>query len=200
MFSKNCMENISITGITPLEYYPCCKDIVQTKQNMQNVDICIPCQKPDMESIEELKVSVCAEKCKVIDTIIGPKIILNGVIKIKVIYTADNCEQSLHSAHWDIPFCDFILLEDTCLYNDQNELDLFVGLEYVCINDNDSRHISLSILYIICIVFNKLQNNYNYKKQCSKDNSIKNRPSSETKNITTTKVNINTYYYPVEYY
>lgn len=200
MSEKNFMENIYITGITPLEYYPCSKNIIETKQNMQNIDICIPCQKPDIESIEELKVSVCTEKYKVIDTMLGSKLILNGVVKIKIIYTANNCEQSLHSAHWDIPFCDFVLLENMCTCDNQDELDLFVGLEDVCVNYNNSRDISLSVLYIVCVLFHKIQNNCNDKKQHCKDNSIKNKPSSGYKNINIKKGNINTYYYPVEHY
>lgn len=198
MFENNSMENISITGITPLDYYPCYKDIIQTKQNMQNIDVFIPCEKPDIESIEEVKVNICIVKCKTIDTILGKKIILNGIIKIKIIYTANNCEQSLHSAHWDIPFCDFILLDNICNCDDLNNLDLFAGLEDVCINNNDFRYINLSVLYIICASLYKKQSSCS--NQCNKNTSNKNKNSCECKSINSKKGNLNTYYYPVEYY
>lgn len=147
---NSCMENISIVGITPLEYYPCCKNIIAVKQNMENINVLIPSQKPDIESIEEIKISICITNSKVIDTILGKKAIISGVFKVKVIYTANNCEQSVHSAHWDIPFYDFILLEDICCCHELNKLELFVGVEDVCINYNDLRRINLSTLYIIC--------------------------------------------------
>ena len=198
MFENNCMDNISITGITPLEYYPCFKNIIQTKQNMQNIDVLIPCEKPDIESIEEVKISICIVNSKLIDTILGKKIILNGIIKLKAIYTANNCEQSLHSAHWDIPLCDFILLDNLCSCDDLNSLDLFAGVEDICINCNDLRCISFSLLYIICVSLGKKQPIYN--NQCNKTASVKSKNACEYKNTNSTKGNMNTYYYTVEHY
>ena len=107
--------------------------------------------------------------------------------KIKVIYTAKNPEQSLHSAHWDINFCDFILLE-THSYDRRNlcNSNLFIGLEDVCILDYDERYIELSLLYILCPNINMSNNTKSYV--------CKPEPNANSKNLT------NTYYYPVDYY
>lgn len=220
MFENNCAENISITGITPLEYYPCNRNIIQTKQNMQSIDVLIPCEKPDIESIEEVKVSICIIKSKLIDTILGKKVVFNGAIKLKAIYTANNYEQSVHSAHWDIPFCDFILLDNICSCDDLSSLDLFAAIEDLCINYNDLRCISFSVLYIICASVNKVQLSCNnqYSNQCSsqcntqhnnqcnnqfnKSPCIKYEPknTNEYKNTNCIKDSMNTYYYTVEHY
>ena len=152
-------DNISITGITPLDYYPDKCTITNCKQNIESISLCIPCQKPDMESINEIKVSFCINSCKLLNTILGPKILANITCKIKVIYTAKNPEQSLHSAHWDINFCDFILLETP--YYDKRNLctsNLFIGLEDVCILGYDERYIELSLLYILCPNINMSNN------------------------------------------
>lgn len=197
------MENISITGITPLDYYPNSKCIINNKQNMQTIDVCVPCEKPEIEEIEEVKVNICSTKFKIIETILGPKLIFNGIMKIKVIYTANNCEQSLHSAHWEISFCDFILLDNLCNTSyDINCADLFAGLEDVCINYYDCRLINLSILYIICVSFDKEMCNSN----CSSDKHNKDiccedkQKSKCNKKNSNLKGCLNTYYYPVDHY
>lgn len=160
------LDNITITGITPLESYPhCC--VENCRQNIQQVSLCIPCQKPEMQSIDEIKITLCIENFKFLDTILGRKVFINGAIKIRVIYTSKTKEQSLHSAHWEIGFCDFILLQnphynecDICLSN------FFIALENVCVNYCDEKNIKLSLFYIICANFNnqpKLSNcNYKY--------------------------------------
>ena len=139
-------DNISITGITPLDYYPDKCTITNCKQNIESISLCIPC-----------------------------------------IYTAKNPEQSLHSAHWDINFCDFILLETP--YYDKRNLctsNLFIGLEDVCILGYDERYIELSLLYILCPNINMSNNTKGYV--------CKPEPNTNSKNLK------NTYYYPVDYY
>lgn len=109
----------------------------------------IPCQKPDVEGL--VGVHSCIEiisqrvvKTPVVtgytaatgqfiagDTIpnaegtklTGRKLVIEGLIRQKIIYTALNCEQSLHSAHFIMPFSTFIILEkDTPLSKKFNVL------------------------------------------------------------------------------
>ena len=191
MFKNNSMDNISITGIAPLDYYPCLKNIVKTKQNMKDIDVLIPCEKPDIESIEEVKVSICILNTKIIDTILGKKLIFNAEIKLKVIYTANNCEQSVHSAHWTIPLCDFVLL-DNVSNCDLNTLDLFSAIEDICIRSNNLRCINFSVLYIVCVCL------YNKPPTCSNP-YVKTTPI-KNKNQICTKGNFNKSYEDVDYY
>ena len=144
-------NQINITGVTRLDCYPPHIEERYCKQNLENDIVCIPSQKPDIESINEVKVGLCIDHYEVIDTCLGPKLILKGTKSIKVLYTADNHQQSCHSAHWEHSFCDFVLLKglnyDQCCNSVKG---VFVGLESVIVKDFDCRHVDLSIIYIIC--------------------------------------------------
>lgn len=149
------INNICITGITDLDYYPsqCCSK--NCKQNLKSLRLSIPCQKPDIEAIEEIKVHFCINEYKKLKTVLGMKFLVDINCNIKVIYTSLTEEQSLHSAHWDINFCDFILLDGYC-YDKYSTCkpNLFIGLEDVCISNASSRYIDLSLLYLVCNTFN----------------------------------------------
>ena len=157
---------INITGITRLDCYPQAIDERFCKQTMENDVVSVPCKKPDIESINEVKVCVTIDCFDVIDTFLGPKLIVKGTKSIKILYTANNHQQSCHSAHWDIPFCDFVLLKglqfDSCC---NSVKDVFVGVESVIVKDFDCRHVDLSILYILCPVLT-------FKKGVMKDHCM----------------------------
>ena len=144
-------KNILTTGITSIDEYPKLKCTKYCKQSLENDALFIPCEKPDIESINEIKVDICIEDANIINTILGPKLVLHGQKNIKIIYTANNCEQSLHSAHWSVPFCDFILLDgmkyDECFGLVKN---VFVGVEYACVTSFNLRDVDVCIIFIIC--------------------------------------------------
>lgn len=203
------LDNITITGITNLDHYPDNCLVKNCKQNITSISLCVPCQKPDMESINDIKISFCINSYKLLNTILGPKVVLNITAKIKVIYTAKNLEQSLHSAHWDIDFCDFILLENFS-YNDCNlcSSSLFIGLEDVCVLNCDERSLELSLIYIICTNFNTKYCSNNVCKsmkdcefKCIENCEYKKTIQNYTKpKFTHVRDKHDTYYYPVDYY
>lgn len=191
------LDNVTITGITPLDYYSKCS-IDNSKQNVKSVNISIPSQKPDMESVNDVKVSLQLKDFKLINTILGPKVLVNIVSKIKVIYTAKNLEQSLHSAHWDISFCDFILLNNHCYDTcDIHESNLFLGLEDIYILSADERNMELCLLYIIYTNYDSRKCTCNTVKDSNCDNI---KRSCKPYHSNTLKNGINTYYYPVNHY
>lgn len=194
MFSDIC-----ITGITPLDAYPLYCSPKNCKQNIKCIKLHIPCLKPDIESINDIKASIYIDNSKVINTVLGKKVILNLSCTIKVIYTALNEEQSVHSAHWTINFCDFILDQDNMSNNCYNSnINIFIGLEDICIHNFDTRSLELSILYIICNILNckKPCNTHNQNNFCNHKNGKKiYTPKLLKKNEN--KENI--YYCPVEY-
>ncbi|ELC8424839.1 DUF3794 domain-containing protein [Clostridium perfringens] len=144
-------ENISVTGITPLDYYPRKDCLLSCKEFSTTDTVYIPCEKPRIESINEIKVCICVDEYRLVDTILGPKVIVSGRKKFKVIYTALNREQSVHSAHWEIPFYEFILIKDMCYQKCKKMLcSVFVGVEDVCTNFYNKNCIELNSLFIIC--------------------------------------------------
>jgi hypothetical protein len=93
--------------------------------------LCIPEQKPDIEQILSIVAYVDIISEKAIKTPVftndagvdiaitnkegiistGRKLIIEGILRQKVVYTAAVKEQSVHAAHFDVPFSAFIILE-----------------------------------------------------------------------------------------
>lgn len=80
----------------------------------------IPDTKPDIEEINSINAEVEIRNCHVIETpkkvsiegqvLTGYKLIIHGVLKQTVQYTALEEEQSVHSTHYYVPFSNFIVL------------------------------------------------------------------------------------------
>lgn len=80
----------------------------------------IPTAKPDIEQIIKVKSEINITSTKVIKTpvsvsideqrLTGWKVIVEGELKQTVQYVADEPTQSVHGAHFDVPFSIFIVL------------------------------------------------------------------------------------------
>lgn len=145
-------KNILTFGITDLDAYPNLKCGVCWKEVMQDDTLCIPCQKPDIEEIDSIHLNVCVTDFKIIRTIQGYKLIIEGIKKYKIMYTANTCEQSVHSAHWESHFCEFVLLSKNFYIHNFSISDVFIGIEDIVVKYNDKRMIDVSIFLIICPV------------------------------------------------
>ncbi|SFC66402.1 SPOCS domain-containing protein [Clostridium uliginosum] len=78
---------------------------------------------PNIEDIDRIYVNVLIECTRVIETAVsdganvegtiltGRKLMVDGNICQTVVYTADTCEQSLHSINFKFPFCTSIVLD-----------------------------------------------------------------------------------------
>lgn len=92
------------------------------KQTNVDVKFCVPCQKPDMEQIAKVKLTKKVVKSKIIKTpvgtslegqvITGYKLMVMGELTLKIMYVADEPEQSMHTFHADIPFCEYVVLPE----------------------------------------------------------------------------------------
>lgn len=84
----------------------------------------IPCQKPEIESIEKVLENVKIISKRIVDTppvtgtvansegtnLTGKKLVVEGILEQKIVYTADEPTQSVHSADFSIPFSAFIVV------------------------------------------------------------------------------------------
>ncbi|MCY6483167.1 DUF3794 domain-containing protein [Clostridium aestuarii] len=104
----------------------------------------IPCQKPEIESVDRVFVRVKIISKKVIDTpdsetveneegtlLTGKKLIVEGILKQKIVYTALLPDQPVHSANFDIPFSAFIVLDSTAELEDEYCVETCVEDVYV---------------------------------------------------------------------
>lgn len=83
----------------------------------------LPPEKPDIETLDKVLIKVQIISQRLIDTpssgttknpegtlLSGKKLIIEGIIHQKIIYTANTLVQSVHSAHFQIPFSAFIIV------------------------------------------------------------------------------------------
>lgn len=83
----------------------------------------LPCAKPDIEQIIRVMAEVKITHTKVIKTpvassaegqiLTGFKLIVEGELLQKIEYVADEPTQSVHAAHFSVPFSTFIVLPPT---------------------------------------------------------------------------------------
>jgi hypothetical protein len=115
-----------------------------------NERLVIPYQKPNIEEINSVSVNVNIMRKKVIVTpnsngvenlegklLTGRKLIVEGQLCQKVVYTACESEQSVHSAHFYIPFSAYIVVPTTVTFPSGEVRDsLYVNfLVNTCIED-----------------------------------------------------------------
>jgi hypothetical protein len=99
---------VNIVGIADPSSFPIITaSNPNTQYNVQE-QVTIPTEKPDVEQINSVLIEATITNAKTIITPVGLKIVIDGSLKQKVIYTADVPEQSVHSAEYVFPFCTFI--------------------------------------------------------------------------------------------
>lgn len=110
----------------------------------------IPCTKPEIESLMSVTTNVDIISQRVVRTprfevagtivenneglaLTGRKLIIEGVLRQKVIYTAAKKDQSVHAAHFDIPFSVFIVIKEETPLNEKYKIDTCIEDVFACI-------------------------------------------------------------------
>lgn len=145
---------ISVHGLctdTKLENMLAATDTIWTQFFIPEV-VEIPSQKPDIEEVTS--VSSCVEiiSQRVVKTpvlvqsdgtivpienqegtiITGRKLVIEGILQQKIVYTADVPEQSIHSAHFGMPFSVFIILPEDTLLSTKFKIEPCIEDIFVC--------------------------------------------------------------------
>lgn len=107
----------------------------------------IPQQKPNMESVDSVYSCIEIISQRVVKTplladptqsnwegtnLTGRKLVIEGLLKQKVIYTANTSVQPLHSAHFAIPFSVFIIVDGTYPLTQKFRLDTCIEDIFTC--------------------------------------------------------------------
>ncbi|WP_053956599.1 DUF3794 domain-containing protein [Inediibacterium massiliense] len=124
-----------------------------------NIQECfeIPTQKPDIEQIVRVSVDVDIKSTKVIKTakgksmegqnLTGWKLIVEGELKQKIQYVADEPTQSVHGAHFSVWFSEFIILpKDFC---EDKILNVVPYIEDIYAAQLDKRKITKNITILL---------------------------------------------------
>lgn len=111
----------------------------------------IPNQKPDIEGILEIHSCINILSQRVVKTptvgvglagtkvsnaecthLTGRKLVIEGLLKQKVVYTANNQEQALHSANFIFPFSTFIIIEKDTPLSQKFRITPYIEDIYAC--------------------------------------------------------------------
>lgn len=131
------------------ERYPPRDHICHYKQVSINEYLVVPCVKPPIEQLLEVKVHPVVDECVIIETPVGKKLVIKGYVEQKIIYVADVPCQSVHAAHFTIPFCHFEEISSSCIWStcDLNKPNVLV--EYVCAQKTGPKEIAKCVILFI---------------------------------------------------
>ncbi|SFF57578.1 protein of unknown function [Halobacillus alkaliphilus] len=108
MASGFLRDFVQIIGIADPSEFPVIGEDTRYTQFSVLERLEIPEVKPDVEQINTLLIEAEVTSTRNIFTPVGVKVVVEGILRQKVIYTALVEEQSVHSAHFEHPFCTFI--------------------------------------------------------------------------------------------
>lgn len=133
-------EMIDISGLCdPMDVTNVISQYPYWKQMNVSEKLTIPELKPDVEQINSVNVSIDIIRAEVIKVPASPvdvdgqyisnlegkvstgrKLIIEGQLCQKVVYTANEAEQSVHSAHFYVPFSSFIIVPKEIVFDNGN--------------------------------------------------------------------------------
>ncbi|MCY6483170.1 DUF3794 domain-containing protein [Clostridium aestuarii] len=142
---------VKVNGITPIDKFPPCPANHPCIEICKTDKLCIPCKKPDIKDICEIFVDISICDFKTINTPMGKKLVIEGIEHIKIVYTADTPCQNVHSAHFNVPFCTFVLLKNIC----RKVVDVYAAVEYASVKLIDCKCFAISTIIFICPLFQK---------------------------------------------
>lgn len=144
-------KSIEILGITPSARFPHCPPNHPSTQMCEIDKLCIPCPNPSMHELLEVCVNVTICSSKEICTPIGRKLVIEGNRQIKVKYSTDDPCHSVYSAHFEIPFCTFIVIGDI-----KHEIvEVCTVVEDIIVRCLDDRHLTVTSIIFFSPVFEK---------------------------------------------
>lgn len=152
------LEN-GFTGYTQSNNVNTCIEMEISTFKQISIDECLylPCQKPNIEDINDIKASVKIKKSNVIKTCIGKssegqilsgyKLIVHGDIDQIIEYVADEPTQSVHSAHYSAPFSSYIVLPNDFILGSKVDVEGIV--EEIYYNKIDERCFFKNVLLLV---------------------------------------------------
>lgn len=149
---NKCIEDgfYDVIGLCDVDTTPLTTDLAWTEISIPEV-LKIPCVKPDVEAVNKVFVKAKIISKRVVSTpdslgaenaegtkVTGKKLVVEVVLQQKIVYTALEREQSVHSAHFNIPFSAFIVLPTTATLDDEYCVETCIEDVYVkVLNDRE---------------------------------------------------------------
>lgn len=149
---KNLIEYAGLVDELPVLCAPAC-----FKQFSVQETLTIPCVKPEIEQIIKVMCEIVVTSSRVIRTpkatsaegqvLTGFKLIVEGELRQKIEYVAEEPTQSVHAAHFNIPFSSFIILP--CDYTMGVPLTVTGYIEDIYAQQLDRRNIFKNVTILL---------------------------------------------------
>ncbi|WP_343338685.1 hypothetical protein TPELB_08900 [Terrisporobacter petrolearius] len=127
------------------------------KQTFMNKILQIPDVKPDIENIVDVDAKFICTNSKIIDTPIGTsqegqsltgkKLVINGKLCVTVIYVAEVETQTVHTAHFELCACEYIVIPDNEDLDCNINPDIYI--EDIFFEQMNSRQLFINIAYLV---------------------------------------------------
>ncbi|MGG5462105.1 DUF7507 domain-containing protein [Clostridium sp. B9] len=131
--------------------------MIAFKQDYLSGTLEIPDEKPDIESLSDLDINIVFSGYEVFDSPVGvsnskqslsgKKMSVSGKVCLKIIYVANEEAQSVHSAHYEMPICSYIVLPELEDYD--CSINLSYEIEDFYFKKISDRKFFYSITYIV---------------------------------------------------
>lgn len=99
------------------QYFPKAEEILCSRQFVVEEFLELPCNKPDMEKLSDVKASVEVVSYQFINSPQGWKVFIRGVLKQEILYIADAPCQPVHAFTFCSSFSTFMNLPCACISN-----------------------------------------------------------------------------------
>lgn len=153
---KNLIEYAGIADISQLP-----DEMLAFKQLTVQEHLTLPTAKPDIEQLVRVMAEISITSTKIIETpkgkskegqiLTGRKIIIEGMIHQKIEYVADEPTQSVHGAHFNVPFSTFIVLPED--FEDGTVVTIIPYIEDIHAQQIGKRKIFKNVTFLLQAIF-----------------------------------------------
>jgi hypothetical protein len=143
-------NHIDICGIIPQSKLPQIPSDYPFSEICETNKLHISKCNPNIEKILQLCVETSIKKRKVINTHMGKRLIVYGILHIKIFYVADKSFQNMYYAYYEVPFYTFVDLGKIC----EAIADVNIYIEDTIVDKIDSKTFLVSCLILVCPTFN----------------------------------------------
>lgn len=158
---KNLIEYAGIVDSSQLPYLDPTESAF--KQFTVEENLTIPQAKPDIEQIIRVMAESIISSTRVVKTpkgasldghvLTGWKVIIEGYVNQKIEYVADEPTQSVHVAHFKIPFNTFIVLPPSPDFSKDIVVTVMPYIEDIFARQLDKRHILKNITLLLHAIY-----------------------------------------------
>lgn len=154
-------DYINICGKSSQRDLPTCLSNYPYSEIIKTFKLDIPSYKSDIEKILQVSIEASIKKYHMLCALKWNKLVMYGIIHVKVIYISTISCESIRSAEFDIPFSTFKIISE----NINQDIKFETFIEDVFIEQINKKQFIISTLIFIYPIFIEKENNKNDNKK-----------------------------------